>query len=109
MSKILDSFAEYMRRGRASKGLTQEGLAKILGVSRVSVASYEGGKQSPTLEVAVKIASELNISLDSLLQRPCVEASIQIQGLIESKNPDPEAVVGFWDALNEARSGLGKQ
>ena len=41
---------------RHAQGMTQEDLAESLGVSRQTVISIEGGRYSPSLPLALKIA-----------------------------------------------------
>lgn len=53
---------------RVSQDKTQQEIAQSLGVSKQAVSLWEKGKQSPTLEKAVKLAKMLNISLDELAQ-----------------------------------------
>lgn len=65
MSYIL-SFAKAFKKARKEKGLSQEDLAKQLGLSRVSIANYETGKQMPMLGQALHISKLLTFSLDGL-------------------------------------------
>lgn len=41
---------------RAGEGMTQQQLAEAVGVSRQTIIAIEGGRYSPSLEVALKIA-----------------------------------------------------
>lgn len=45
-------------------GMTQEELAKRIGMTRQTVAAIEAGKYSPSLEAAFRIAEVLNAPLD---------------------------------------------
>ena len=45
-------------------GMTQEDLAKRIGMTRQTVAAIEAGKYSPSLEAAFRIAEVLNAPLD---------------------------------------------
>jgi len=51
---------------RKGRGLTQEELASMIGVSRQTILSIEKNKFIPGLEVALKISSSLEISIDKL-------------------------------------------
>ena len=44
------TFGQLMLRLRTSIGLTQAGLAKLLGISRHAVAAWEAGRSYPTAE-----------------------------------------------------------
>ena len=47
-------------------GLTQDGLAKAVGVSRQTIASIERGGGNPTLELCKRICKTLNTTLNDL-------------------------------------------
>lgn len=48
--------------------MTQEELAHLIGVTRQTVNAIEGGKYSPSLEVAFAIARVFNKPLESVFQ-----------------------------------------
>ena len=48
--------------------MTQQALADAIGVSRQTVNAIEGGKYSPTLEVAFKIAKVFDKPLEEVFQ-----------------------------------------
>jgi putative transcriptional regulator len=52
----------------AAGELTQQQLADAIGVTRQTVNAIEGGKYSPTLEVAFAIADALGVRLDDVFQ-----------------------------------------
>ena len=60
-------FAEKLSELRNSKGLTQQEMAKKVGVGIAQLRRYEGGKSSPTLEVIKNIAKTLGVSTDELI------------------------------------------
>ena len=49
--------------------MSQTQLAKLIGVSKVSVCGYENGKRIPSLNILLKIADVFMISLDELMGR----------------------------------------
>ena len=51
---------------RMKKGVTQEQLAKKIGVTRQTIGLIEKGDYNPTLSLCIAIAKELNQTLDSL-------------------------------------------
>jgi putative transcriptional regulator len=51
---------------RQKKGLTQEELGSNVGVSRQTIISIERYRYKPTLELAMKIALELNVKIEKL-------------------------------------------
>ena len=52
----------------ANNEMTQQDLADKIGVSRQTVNAIEGGKYSPTLEVAFQIAQVFKKPLDAVFQ-----------------------------------------
>lgn len=64
MSKI---FAKNLRFFRTNLGLTQEELAKRVGLTRTAIANYEIGRSEPTFEALCWLTRELGVELDQLL------------------------------------------
>ena len=56
-----------LKRIRKSRHMTQKELSQITGASDSSLSLYENGKQQPDLEMLVKIADALCVSVDELL------------------------------------------
>ncbi len=54
---------------RLEKGLSQQELGDLLGVTKVSVCGYENGTRTPSLEVFNLIAETFNTTTDYLLGR----------------------------------------
>lgn len=52
---------------RKSRGLTQENLAAIIGIARVTLADYERGRSRIYDEMIVRIAGALNVTTDRIL------------------------------------------
>ena len=53
---------------RAIHDLTQDDLAKIIGVSRQTINTMESGKYVPSTVLALKLAKELKITVEELFQ-----------------------------------------
>lgn len=47
---------------RKNKGLSQNSLAEILGISREHIGNIEIGRKTPTIGLLIKIAEILNVS-----------------------------------------------
>lgn len=58
-----------IRNARVSKNLTQQELAKLLGVSRSTIAMWETNASQPNNEMLVGLADYLEVSVDYLLGR----------------------------------------
>ncbi|MCA1057290.1 helix-turn-helix transcriptional regulator [Rossellomorea aquimaris] len=61
-----DIWGRRVRAFRKLKGLTQEGLAKELGISVSVLGEVERGSRVPKEDFLVKVAEVLQISLDDL-------------------------------------------
>jgi transcriptional regulator with XRE-family HTH domain len=64
MNKI---FAEILKEKRISEGLTQEQLAKKVGLCRNAIWNYENESREPKIRVLKKLAKALNTSVDDLI------------------------------------------
>lgn len=51
---------------RKARGLRQEDMAKLLGVSRQTIVAMENDKYDPTLELALKTARLLGQAVESI-------------------------------------------
>ena len=55
-----------MKQARADKGLSQQGLADALGVSRQTINAIEKGDYNPTIRLCVGICRVLGLTLNDL-------------------------------------------
>jgi transcriptional regulator with XRE-family HTH domain len=63
------SFGARIIEIRKEKGMSQDQLAKALGATPTTVGRYERDEVKPSIEMAVKIAEALDVSLDYLTGR----------------------------------------
>lgn len=61
------SLSEVMKLRMFEMGITQSGLAKLLGVSPSRISEYLSGKCEPTLKVGREISRKLNIDANIVL------------------------------------------
>lgn len=61
------TFADKLKELRKQKGISQEGLAEKIYVSRQAITKWESGNGIPDIENLIAISSLFNESLDSLL------------------------------------------
>lgn len=61
------TYGDNLRYLREHAHLTQEELAKKIGVARTTLASWEIGNRSPKFKDALKIASYFGVDLDLML------------------------------------------
>src|SRR3954454_11582064 len=70
------SMGDRLRQARQARGLSLRGLAEVVGVSPSLISQVETGRAKPSVNTLYALASELGISLDSLLfidaQQPAV-------------------------------------
>lgn len=63
---IVDTMKNKIKVYRAMYDLTQDDLAKKLGVSRQTIISIEKGKYDPSLKLAFKIAKFFNVKIEDI-------------------------------------------
>jgi putative transcriptional regulator len=63
-----------VREQRRAKGLSQVELALQLGVSRQTIIAIEGGKYSPSLPLAFRIARFFDVPVDKMFDHEEEEA-----------------------------------
>lgn len=68
-----NGFAENLKWLRNTRCLTQEKMAKKLGITRSTYGNYELGRRTPDADMLVKIAKTFQISVDDLLDTRQVE------------------------------------
>lgn len=60
-------FSTRLKELRVSKDLSQDDLAKTLGLAKSSISMYEKGKRKPSFEVLESLADFFNVDMDYLL------------------------------------------
>lgn len=63
----MKDFGNNLKRFRSEKGFSQEAFAAKIGVHVTNLSKYERNKSVPSLEIAEKMASVLDMSLDELV------------------------------------------
>lgn len=58
---------------RKKMGLTQQQVADLTGIKRANIARIEGQKYTPTLDVLVKLADSMGMSLEIQLVKKQVQ------------------------------------
>ena len=62
------TFGERLSYTRKQKNMRQNDLGKIIGTSGDIIGKYERGENMPSVEVAVKLADALGVTLDYLVK-----------------------------------------
>ena len=65
----MTSFTNRLVQLRKKRGLTQQQIADLVNVNRVTYTNWEKGKREPSFENLVKLADLLEVSLDSFFGR----------------------------------------
>ncbi|KXB66141.1 DNA-binding helix-turn-helix protein [Parvimonas sp. KA00067] len=62
----MNNFSEKLKELRIEKNLTQEELAKIIGVGVSAISMYEQGNRVPRDEIKIKLAKFFNKSVEEI-------------------------------------------
>ena len=60
-------FAVIFTHKRKELNVTQEDIARYVGVSRAAVSKWEKGQSYPDISILPKLAAYFNVSIDDLL------------------------------------------
>lgn len=61
------SFSENLKKFRTQKGLSQQRLADLVGVSQTAIYNWEKGERTPKMDAITKIADVLGVKLNDLI------------------------------------------
>ncbi len=93
-----------LRYLRKAAGLTQDDLAKKMGVSRAQIGSYEEGRAMPKLSLLQFVASYFQCSLDDLVNKALWEPQVEAERSAASFSADKLRVLtAVVNAQNEER------
>ena len=59
---------EGIKLSRKEKGITQEQLAKLTGLSRNTIINFENDKRNPRVKDLKKIATALNVPIETFIK-----------------------------------------
>ncbi len=102
-SEVSSNLADNISSLRESRALTQAQIAKTAGIPRPTWANVESGSANPTLQVLLKIAGALQVSLEELLAPPRPLAKLYLRDELPTRNRGkvvvrkllPEPLVGL--------------
>lgn len=102
MVELPTNLARNLRGLRDTRGLTQQQLAERAGIPRPTLATLESGSANPTLQVVVRVASALNVSVEELIGPPratgrfvpAAELPRRVRGGVEVSTLLPDALPG---------------
>ena len=61
------SFSNRLSTLRKKRGLTQEGLGNLIGITKTQIYRYENNSSKPTLDIIKKLAVALSVTTDQLI------------------------------------------
>lgn len=61
------NFSKRIKRLRTQNNMTQDDLAKKLGITKSVISAYENDMRRPSYEILIKLAHIFNVSVDYLL------------------------------------------
>ena len=104
-------FPERIAALRRERGLTQQGLADMVGMGITQIKRYEAGASQPTLDVIRNLARALRVTSDELLfgttgRGPDEDLRIQFEAVARFDAEEKKAVRSVLDGLilrHEAR------
>lgn len=94
---------------RRSKGFSQEGLARKLGLSRQAVSKWERAESSPDTENLILLAKLYGVSLDELLNSSDeIEDDIEFENEDRARQREAEAAARATEAATQASDAAAK-
>lgn len=78
----MTTFMNKLKLYRSQRGMTQEQVAEVIGVSRQAVAKWEKGETLPDIDSCIRLADLFGISLDMLVRNLKNEQTAQGKQLI---------------------------
>ena len=91
----LKELPRRLKHYRAERRMTQEELAKRLGINHKTYANYEGGVAEPSIETLKKLAALYHITLDELLSSEGTAYTGEEIELLEMLKGNPEMATLF--------------
>jgi len=84
----MDGLANIIKYLRTDRGLSQSDLARLLGIGRSTITSYESGARSPDYKTLLQLATCFNVSVDYLLgnQRSNLNNSSEYSTILRELN-----------------------
>lgn len=86
-------FGDRIAQLRKRENLTQEGLAKKIGITRASLSHYEKNRREPDYDTLNKLANFFNVSTDYILGR-------------EEQKDDVETIAAHHESENWSQDEL---
>ena len=91
---------------RKNAGLTQEELAKAIGISRRTLTSIENGTSIPSVEIALHLAIQLNVTVESLFLLDHSKQCVKTRNAFERSAWDNFRFIDLFAGIGGIRLGF---
>ena len=92
------SFRDNLQHLRATRNMTQEQLAMLLGVSRQSVSKWEAERAYPEMDKLIKICDIFGCTLDELVSDDLTSRATDSSQSVPAGTP-PQDITGYDEAM----------
>jgi transcriptional regulator with XRE-family HTH domain len=101
-----ETLGKNIRKWRDQRGLSQEDLANLVGLTRTSLTNIENGRQHPPLYTFCEIADQLKVSILELLpnQEPASD-TLDVRKIAGDQVRDKNELQFIESAIRTYRSG----
>jgi len=92
-------FAERLKKLRMDKGISQEDLAKIVGVKQQTIGGWEVGRTEPDHQITCMLADYFGVTTDYLFGRDPQDTTTTadtLNKINQALTEDPE-LLAFWE------------
>ena len=102
---MIRTFASRLRQLRLDKNLRQEQVAKLIGVNKSAISTYENNTRQPSFDILVRLATLYRVSTDYLLGMTNIR-SLDLSGLSDEEVSAVSELVAIMTKRNEQLNSL---
>lgn len=102
---MIPTFASRLRQLRLDKNLRQEQVAKLIGVNKSAISTYENNTRQPSFDILVRLATLYRVSTDYLLGMTNIR-SLDLSGLSHEEVAAVSELVAIMTKRNEQLNSL---
>nr|DAL11162.1 MAG TPA_asm: helix-turn-helix domain protein [Caudoviricetes sp.] len=102
---MIPTFASRLRQLRLDKNLRQEQVAKLIGVNKSAISTYENNTRQPSFDILVRLATLYRVSTDYLLGMTNIR-SLDLSGLSDEEVVAVSELVAIMTKRNEQLNSL---
>lgn len=84
----MSDFGKNLKYYRKRKNLSQAALGELLGYGYTAVANYESGRNEPSFDHLITLASILDTTIDELLGFPLTTQESQLSSMFRKLSPE---------------------